>query len=80
MVPLPSLLSENLASRVSTRTLANVIFPEIGWFPCQQRLKLNRAFEDTTLPARFVTDENKSCEVIAEDDVDEDNLFKLNGM
>ena len=64
VVPLPSLLSENLASRVSIRTLANVIFLEIGWFPFQQRLKLNRAFEDTTLPARFVTDQTNHGELL----------------
>ena len=41
-------------------TVAVVIFKEHVSFPFQQRLTLNGAFEDTTLPAPLVIDENES--------------------
>ena len=59
VVPLAPLLSENRATRLSIRTVADVIFPEVVSFPHRQRLTLNGAFEDTTLPAPHVTDEKE---------------------
>ena len=67
VVPLAGLLSEDRASRVSIRIVADVIFPEVCSFPVQQRLTLHGAYEDTTLPAPMVTDEAEQWAVIEEE-------------
>ena len=56
---LASLLLENRASRVSIRTVVDVTFPEVVSFSFQQRLALNRAFDDSTLPDLQVIDEKE---------------------
>ena len=68
------LLSENRAPRVSMRTLADVIFPEVISFPLRQRLTLNGAFEDTILSAFHVTDEKEELGVIVGPGTEEDDL------
>ena len=78
VVPLASLLSENRASRVSIRTVADVIFPEVVSFPLRQRLTLNGAFEDTTFPAPHVTDEKEEWGVIVEAGTEEEDLLQFN--
>ena len=67
VVPLAILLSENRASRASIRIVADVHFPEVASSPLQQRLTLHGAYEDTTLPAPYVTDETEKWAVIAEE-------------
>ena len=66
VVPLASLLSEDRASRVSIRTVADGIFPEVVSFPLQQRFTFPGAYEDTTLPAPLITDETEKWAVIKE--------------
>ena len=80
MVPLAFLLSENRASRVSIRTVADVIFPEVVSFPLRQRLTLNGAFEDTILPAPHVTDEKEDWGVIVDAGTEEEDLLQFDGI
>ena len=77
-VPVASLLSENRASRVSIRSVADVRFTEVVSFLLQQRFTLHAAFDDTTLPAPMVTDSTEKWEVIVEERADD--LFKYDGM
>ena len=78
VVPLASLLSEDRASRVSIRTVADLIFPEVCSFPLQQRLTLHGAYEDTTLLAPMVTDETEHWAVIEEGG--DDDLLRYDGI
>ena len=71
VVSLAFLLPDNRASRVSIRTVADVIFPEVVSFPLRQRLTLNGAFEDTTLPAPHVIDAREDCGVLVDADTEE---------
>ena len=80
VVPLAFLLSEIRASRVSIRTVADVIFPEVVSFPLRQRLTLNGAFEDTTIPALHVTDEKDDWGVIADAGTEDEDLVQFNGI
>ena len=80
VVPLASLLSENRASRVSIRTVTDVTFPEVVSFPFRQRLTLNGAYEDATLPAPHVTDEQETWGVIAENDIEEEDIRLYDGI
>ena len=80
MVPLASLLSENRASRVSFRTLADVAFPECVLFPFQRRLTLNCAFEDSTLPALHDTNEKELWAVIVDSGFDDEGLVQFEGI
>ena len=80
VVPLASLLSENRASRVSIRTVADVIFPEVISFPLRQRLTSNGAFADTILPASHVTDEKEEWGVMVEAGTEEEDLLQFDGI
>ena len=80
VVPLASLLSENRASRVSFRTLADVAFPEGVLFPFQRRLTLNCAFEDSTLPALHDTNEKELWAVIVDSGFDDEGLVQFEGI
>ena len=64
VVPLASLLSEDRASRVSIRTVVDIVFPEVFSFPVQQRFMFHVAYGDTTLPAPMATDESEEWAVI----------------
>ena len=77
MVPLTSLLSENSAFRISIRIVADVTFPEVVSFPFQQRLTLNGAFEDSTLPALHVIDEKEEWGVIVDTGVEDEDLLQF---
>ena len=53
-------------------------FPEVVSFPLRQRLALNFAFEDSTIPAPHVTDEEDPWGVIAEEGAEEEeDLFNF---
>ena len=80
VVPLAFLLSENRAFRVSIRTVADVIFPEVISFPLRQRLTLNGAFEDTILLAPHVTDEKEEWGVMVEAGTEEEDLLQFDGI
>ena len=80
MAPLAFLLSENRAFRVSIRTVADVIFPEVVSFPLRQRLTLHGAFEDTILPAPHVTDEKENWGVIVDAGTEEEDLLQFDGI
>ena len=80
MVPLASLLSDNRASRVSIRTVADVIFPEVVSFPLRQRLTLNGAFEDTILHAPHVIDGQEDRGVIVDAGTEEEDLLQFDGI
>ena len=80
VVPLASLLSENRASRVSITIVADVAFPEVVSFPCQQRLTLNGAFEDSTLPAPRPNDEKGEWGVIIDTGVEDEDLLQFKGI
>ena len=54
-------------------------FPEVVPFPNTQRLTLNGAFEDYTLPAPYVTDE-KERGVIADTGVEDEDLLPFEGI
>ena len=71
VVPLTSLLAEDRASRVSIRTVTNVIFPEVVSLPFHQRLILHGPYEDTTLLAPWTIDEAEDWAVIAEEGADD---------
>ena len=76
------LLSENQACRVSIRIVVYVTFPRVVSFAIQQRLTLDGAFEDTTLPASMLTDDAEKWGVMPEEGPDDlrkyDGVFKEN--
>ena len=78
----PSSISSVRKSRVPSvdHDRCRCVFLEVVSFPFRQGLALNGASEDTTLPAPLVIDEPESWGVVAEDDVDEDDLYKFEGM
>ena len=78
VVPLASLLAEDRASRVSIRTVTDVIFPELVSLPLQQRVILPGAHEDTTLLAPWTSDEAEDWAVIAEEGADD--FLKYDGL
>ena len=80
VVSVASLLSENRASRVSIRIAADLTCPEVVSFPFQQRLTLNGAFADSTLPAAHVIDEKEEWGVIVDAGVEEEDLLQFDGI
>ena len=55
-------------------------FPEVVFFQSQQRLTLNGAFEDSTLPALHVTDEKEDWGVIVDTGVEDGDLLQFEGI
>ena len=75
MVPLASLLLENRSFRVSSRTVADVTFPEVVSFPIRSRVQI--AFDDSTIPALHVADEKETWGVIVEEGAGAEDLLKF---
>ena len=60
--------------------MAGVTFPEVISFPFRQRLTLNGAFEDPTLPAPHVIDEKDDWGVIVDTGVEDGDLLQFEGI
>ncbi|CAK0849503.1 unnamed protein product, partial [Prorocentrum cordatum] len=79
IAPLASIMADGRASRVSVRTVADVVVPDTVSFPLKQRLTLLGAFEDANLPAPHTVDDDEKWELIA-GEVDEDDLLEYDGV
>ena len=78
VVPLSSILLEGRASRVSIRTVVDIILFEVVSFLLKQRLTRHGALEDATLPAPCASDTNEKLEVVAEEGTDD--LLEYDGL
>ena len=70
---------------MSIRPVHDVIFPEVVSFPLRQRLNLQGAFEDLTLPSPHFTDDTEQWSVVTDevgsaDVLEYDGLLKENAL
>ena len=80
IVPLAAIMSDGSSSRVSIRTVADLVFPEIVSFPLRQRLTLQGSFvQDANLPEPFVSDDAEGWEPITGEAGDAD-IDEYDGM
>ena len=79
IVLLASILSSYRASRVSIRTVHDVIFPEVVSFPLRQRLNLQGAFEDLTLPSPHFSDDTEQWSIVT-DEVGSADVLEYDGL
>ncbi|CAK0813605.1 unnamed protein product, partial [Prorocentrum cordatum] len=74
VVPLAAIMDDGRASRVSVRTVTDVVFPDQPAFPLKQRLMAHGAFEDLNLPAPIASDDiGAPGELIVTEDACEDD-------
>ena len=79
IVLLASILSSYRASRVSIRPVHDVIFPEVVSFPSRQKLKLQGAFEDLTLPSPHFSDDTEQWSIVT-DEVGSADVLEYDGL
>ena len=64
---------------MSIRTVHDVIFPEVVSFPLRQRLNLQGAFEDLTLPSPHFSDDTEQWSVVT-DEVGSADVLEYDGL